>query len=193
MDLVLASTSPYRRELLKRIASGFRSVSPDVDESAHDGESPAALAARLAEAKARSVAAANPGALVIGSDQVAELDGATLGKPGSIENACAQLLACSGRRVVFHTAVCLYDGRHSRGREYHFIDTTRVVFRTLDSAEISRYVERESPLDCAGSFKCEALGIGLFERIESTDPTALIGLPLIALCQLLRDAGISPI
>ncbi|MEO8801826.1 MAG: Maf family nucleotide pyrophosphatase [Rudaea sp.] len=193
VELILASTSPYRRELLARITPGFRTAAPHVDESVRDGESPAGLATRLATAKARAVAAAHPGALVLGSDQVAELDGKAMGKPGNIEKARAQLLACSGRSVVFHTALCLHDGRRPPGHEFNAIDTTRVIFRTLDSEEISRYVQRESPLDCAGSFKCEALGIGLFERIESTDPTALIGLPLIALCRMLREAGIAPI
>lgn len=193
IDLVLASTSRYRRELLARIAPKFRTASPDVDERPLDGEPPAVLALRLAKAKAHAVAATNPGALVIGSDQVAELDGTSLGKPGSVEKARAQLLACSGRNVVFHTAVCLHDPRHQGPGDHMAIDTTRVVFRALDAAEISRYIERESPLDCAGSFKCEALGIGLFERIETTDPTALIGLPLIALCRMLREAGVAPI
>ncbi|HET8940683.1 MAG TPA: Maf family protein [Rudaea sp.] len=193
IELVLASTSRYRRELLQRIAPRFRTVAPEVDETAHDGEPAATLATRLASAKALAVAAACPGALVIGSDQVAECDGVRLGKPGDAEHARAQLSACSGRSVTFHTGVCLCNTRRQPTKEYTAIDTTRVVFRQLDAAEIARYVQRESPLDCAGSFKCEALGIGLFERIESTDPTALIGLPLIALCRMLREAGISPI
>ena len=193
IELVLASTSPYRRELLERITPKFRAVAPQVDESAHDGESAAALGTRLAAAKARAIAATNPGALVIGSDQVAECDGVRLGKPGNAERARDQLRACSGRSVIFHTAVCLCDTRHQPAHEYTAIDTTRVVFRQLDAAEIARYVEHEAPLDCAGSFKCEGLGIGLFERIESDDPSALIGLPLIALCRMLREAGIAPI
>lgn len=193
IDLVLASTSRYRRELLARLVSRFRQESPQVDETALPGEAPAQLAARLAAAKARAVAARNPNALVIGSDQVADCSGAVLGKPGTIEAARRQLRASSGGIVVFHTAICLIDTRHSPAREFVAVDTTRVLFRTLEDAEIDRYIEREQPLDCAGSFKSEGLGIGLFERVESTDPTALIGLPLIALCGLMRQAGITVI
>jgi septum formation protein len=187
-DLVLASTSRYRRELLARLTLAFRIVAPDVDETRRDGEPPAALADRLALAKAHAVGANCPNALIIGSDQVAELDGRALGKPGSVEVACAQLAASSGRRVTFHTALCLLDTRS--GRSGTAVDITHVVFRHLDAAEIARYVDAERPLDCAGSFKAEGLGISLFERIESSDPTALIGLPLIALAHLLRNAGI---
>ncbi|MEP7044454.1 MAG: Maf family nucleotide pyrophosphatase [Dokdonella sp.] len=188
VDLVLASTSRYRRDLLARLASRFRTLAPDVDETGFSGEMPATLVERLALAKARAVARECPNALVIGSDQVAELDGRILGKPGSVEAAQAQLAASSGRHVIFHTALCLLDTRNDRTGVA--IDVTRVVFRTLDAAEISRYIEAERPLDCAGSFKAEGLGISLFERIESEDPTALIGLPLIALARLLRAAGI---
>ena len=190
IDLVLASTSRYRRELLVRLTPDFRCIAPDVDETPRPGEAPEALAARLAQAKARAVAARAPGALVLGSDQVCEADGRFFGKPGSAERARVQLTACSGRTVQFHTAVCLIDGRRNAPREYAAMDTTHVVMRELDAAEIARYVEREQPLDCAGSFKCEALGIALFERIETRDPTALIGLPLIAVCGLLRQAGV---
>lgn len=193
VDLVLASTSRYRRELLARLRADFRCVAPQVDETPRPGEAPEALAARLAHAKARDVAARAPGALVLGSDQVCDVDGRAFGKPGSVERARAQLEACSGRAALFHTAVCLIDGRRNSPREYAAMDTTRVVLRTLDAAEIARYVEREQPLDCAGSFRCEALGIALFERIETRDPTALIGLPLIAVCALLRQAGVSAI
>jgi len=191
VDLVLASTSRYRRELLARVAPRSRQLAPDVDEVPLPGETPNALAERLAQAKAHAVAAQCPGALVIGSDQVADLAGQILGKPGSVENARAQLAACAGREVVFHTAICLVDARIEPARVYTDMDTTRVHFRALDGAEIERYVKRESPLDCAGSFKAEGLGIALFERIESVDPTALIGLPLIALCRLLRAAGVT--
>jgi septum formation protein len=193
VDLVLASSSRYRRELLARIAPGCRQLAPDVDEAPLPGETPAALAGRLAEAKARAIAARCPGAVVIGSDQVADLAGTILGKPGSVENAQAQLTACSGHPVVFHTAICLMDARNDPARIHVETDTTRVLFRALDASVIARYIASEAPLDCAGSFKAEGLGIALFERIESVDPTALIGLPLIALCRLLRAAGVDPV
>ena len=186
MRLVLASTSPYRRELLARLHLPFDTQRPEVDESAHPGEAPAALVARLALAKAAAVAEREPGAWVIGSDQVAELDGAPLGKPGNREHAIAQLAAMSGRAVAFRTAVALTG---PEGRQLTALDTTTVRFRTLAGDEITRYVEAEQPFDCAGSFKAEGLGIALFEAIESQDPTALIGLPLIATAALLREAG----
>jgi septum formation protein len=193
IDLVLGSTSRYRRELLTRLTGKFRVVSPDVDETPLSNEMPAALAVRLAKSKAASVAAQCPGAVVIGSDQVADLGGSALGKPGSVENAIRQLNACSGRDVVFHTALCVIDARSTHLNHFEAVDTTRVTFRKLGSPEIISYVEREMPLDCAGSFKSEGLGIALFESIETKDPTALIGLPIITLCKLLRDAGISVI
>lgn len=188
--VVLASTSPYRGALLARVVPGFETVAPAVDESARAGETPARLAGRLAVAKARDVAARRPGAVVIGSDQVAELDGVALGKPGDAGRARAQLLACAGREVRFHTAVCVIgaDGRSRRAR-----DLTRVRFLALDPDRIDAYLARERPFDCAGSFKAEALGIALFEAIHSRDPTALVGLPLIATCRLLRAAGIEPL
>lgn len=189
VDLVLASTSRYRRELLARLFESFRVQGPLVDEAALANEPPLALATRLAEAKARAVAAGCTASVVIGSDQVAELHGRALGKPGSFAAAQAQLAACSGRAVDFHTALCVVDTR--TGAIHAGIDRTRVVFRTLDAATIERYVEREQPLDCAGSFKCEGLGIALFERIETVDPTALVGLPLIALARLLRECGMA--
>lgn len=191
IDLVLASTSRYRGELLARLTLPFRSVAPNVDEAPLPGEAADALAARLARAKALAVATAHPGTLVIGSDQVAALEGAKLGKPGNAARAREQLAASSGREVTFHTAVCLVDARTAPPREHHALDTTRVVFRRLRDEEIERYVAAEKPLDCAGSFKVEGLGISLFERVENTDPTALIGLPLIALTRLLRDAGVA--
>jgi septum formation protein len=191
VDLVLASTSRYRRELLSRLSTRFRALAPQVDESPRADEAPSTLAARLAAAKALDVAARAPGAVVIGSDQVADLDGAVLGKPGSIDNARAQLAACSGRDVVFHTAICVIDSRVDPPHTWSAIDTTKVRFRQLSAPEIARYVEREQPLDCAGSFKAESLGISLFEYIESSDPTGLIGLPLIVLCRFLREAGIA--
>lgn len=192
IDLVLGSTSRYRAELLRRLTAQFRQAAPDIDESRLPGEAPRALAERLARAKAEAVARRHPGALVIGSDQVAALDDQTLGKPGDATTARAQLAACSGRHVEFHTALCLVDARDPTALRVHAeTDLTTVQFRILDAAEIARYVERERPLDCAGSFKSEGLGIALFERIVSHDPSALIGLPMIALCRLLRRAGVA--
>ncbi|HEX5306608.1 MAG TPA: nucleoside triphosphate pyrophosphatase [Dyella sp.] len=185
--VVLGSTSRYRAELLRRLLADFTQAAPGVDEAALAGEAPSERALRLAIAKADAVALAHPHALVIGSDQVAALDGEVLDKPGTPERARQQLRASSGRSVHFHTALCLLDGRTAT--RHTFVDHTRAVFRALADDEIARYVEREQPLDCAGSFKCEALGISLFECIETTDPSALIGLPLIALARLLRAAG----
>ncbi len=191
IDLVLGSSSRYRREQLSRLTAKFRVVKPDVDESPLAGETPRAIAVRLAKAKAEAVAAQCLGAIVIGSDQVADLDGAPLGKPGTVDNAVRQLVACSGKTVVFHSALCVIDARTATHKHFDALDTTRVTFRALDEAEIRRYIERENPIDCAGSFKSEGLGIALFESIESSDPTALVGLPMIALCALLRRAGIT--
>ena len=190
VDVVLASTSRYRRELLARLTSRFRVLAPDTSETSLAGETAAALAVRLAQAKARAISAQCTGAIVIGSDQAAELEGTILGKPGDMERARAQLAAASGRELLFHTAVCVIDTRQADPREFAALDSTRVAFRRLGAEEIARYVERERPLDCAGSFKAEGLGIALFERIESQDPTALIGLPLIALCRLLDQIGV---
>lgn len=187
--IVLGSTSRYRAELLRRLLADFEQAAPGTDETPLPNETPAARALRLAIAKAAAVARDYPGALVIGSDQVAELDGLILDKPGTAERARAQLAASSGRDVHFHTALCLLDTRD--GRRHTHVDHTRVRFRALDAAEIARYVGREQPLDCAGSFKCEGLGISLFEAIDNSDPSALIGLPLIALARLLREAGIA--
>ena len=185
--LVLASTSPYRRLLLERLAIPFDVARPDVDESPMGREHPLHQAQRLAVEKARVVGRRFRESWVIGSDQVAELDGQALGKPGSFERAADQLAAASGKQLAFHTAVCLY--RHVDGRGLRFHDLTIVRFRRLQSIEIERYLHAEQPYDCAGSFKAEGLGISLFESIESKDPTALIGLPLIALCGALRDVG----
>ncbi|HZY33926.1 MAG TPA: Maf family nucleotide pyrophosphatase [Rhodanobacter sp.] len=187
--IVLGSTSRYRAELLRRLLADFEQAAPGTDEAPLPDEAPAARALRLAIAKATAVAREYPDALVIGSDQVAELDGLVLDKPGTAQCARAQLAVSSGREVHFHTALCLLDTRN--GRRHTHVDQTRVRFRTLDAAEIARYVEREQPLDCAGSFKCEGLGISLFEAIDNRDPSALIGLPLIALARLLREAGIA--
>jgi len=187
--IVLASTSRYRAELLRRLLPDFEQRAPGTDEAALPGEAPATRAVRLAAAKADAVAAGLAGALVIGSDQVAELDGRVLDKPGSAAQACAQLAASAGRVVHFHTGLCLIDLRSGIAQTH--VDHTRVQFRALDAGEIARYVAREQPLDCAGSFKCEGLGISLFERIENDDPSALIGLPLIALARLLRRVGVA--
>ena len=184
--LVLASTSAYRRELLARLRLPFRVDRPEVDETPRPGEAPAALAVRLAEAKARAVAARHPEAWVIGSDQVAELDGRPLGKPGDRATAVAQLERAAGRVVPFHTAFCVVG---PGGVAMPHLDRTEVRFRTLARVEVERYVDAEQPFDCAGAFKCEGLGIALFEAIRSDDPTALVGLPLIALAKALRSAG----
>ncbi|MDO1527397.1 Maf family nucleotide pyrophosphatase [Fulvimonas sp. R45] len=186
--LLLGSTSRYRAELLRRLAVEFDTCAPDTDETPRPGEAPAARALRLAVAKATAAAGDRRDVLVIGSDQVAELGGELLRKPGDAARARAQLAASAGREVRFHTALCLLDTRSGLARTH--VDHTRVAFRPLDAGEIARYVEREQPLDCAGSFKCEGLGISLFERIDSEDPTALVGLPLIALARLLREAGV---
>ena len=189
--LVLGSTSPYRRELLERLRLPFDTDAPRVDEAAHPGEAPASLAQRLALAKARDVADRHADAVVIGSDQVAELDGRAIGKPGSHERAIEQLRSMSGRRVVFHTALAVL--RPATGYEAQALAPVTVRFRTLTDAEIERYLRLERPYDCAGSAKCETLGIALLEAIESDDPTALVGLPLIRTCALLRGAGLDPL
>ena len=189
--IILGSTSRYRRELLQRLHLLFDVEAPDVDEAPLAGEAPAALAQRLALAKARSVAARHADAVAIGSDQVAELDGRAIGKPGSHERAVAQLRSMSGRRVVFHTAVAVVH--RSAGLEAEAMVPVTVRFRTLDAVSIERYLLLEQPYDCAGSAKCETLGIALLEAIESDDPTALVGLPLIRTCELLRRAGIDPL
>ena len=186
--LVLASTSRYRAALLERLGLPFLVAAPGVDETTLPGEAPAQTALRLAEAKARAVAARHPDALVIGSDQIADCAGEPVGKPGSRDVAIAQLHALSGKTVVFHTGVALVDA--ASGRCSATLVDVASTFRTLDAAEIGAYVDREAPFDCAGSVKSEGLGIALFERIESSDPTALIGLPLIALCRLLRGEGV---
>jgi septum formation protein len=187
--LVLASTSRYRRELLARLGLPFDVRAPGTDETAIPGEAPARMAERLAAAKAASVAAS--GDVVIGSDQVASLDGALLRKPGSHDAALRQLEACQGKSVLFHTGVTVLDT--AAGRSWSHVDETRVRFLALDRAALGRYLEIEQPYDCVGSFKAEALGVALFESIESRDPTALIGLPLIWLAGTLRSAGLDPL
>jgi septum formation protein len=189
--LILASTSRYRRELLARLRLQFDCVAPQVDESALPGEASAVLALRLALAKARDVSARFPSALVIGSDQVADLDGEPIGKPGNHEVAFQQLRRMSGRVVLFQTAVALSwpAGAFERAA----VAQVRVQFRRLHDTEIERYLRLEQPYDCTGSAKCETLGIALLASIESDDPTALVGLPLIRTCTLLREAGFDPV
>jgi septum formation protein len=189
--LILGSTSRYRRELLERLRMPFTAVAPDVDETPQPGEAPAALALRLAVAKAREVAARHPGAVVIGSDQVADLDGQPVGKPGNHTNAVAQLRAMRGRTVVFQTAVAVV--RLDKAYEHVQLAPVTVRFRDLSDAEIEHYLLTEQPYDCAGSAKCETLGIALLDAIESDDPTALVGLPLIRTCAMLREAGLNPL
>lgn len=189
--LILASTSRYRRELLQRLRLNFEVQAPEVDETPRGGESPAELALRLALAKAAAVARANPSAVVIGSDQVADLDGQPIGKPGTHERATEQLKAMSGRRIVFQTAVAVV--RSDTGYQKALLAPVTVRFRRLGDAEIEHYLRMEQPYDCAGSAKCETLGIALLEAIDSDDPTALVGLPLIRTSQLLREAGIDPL
>jgi septum formation protein len=191
--LILASSSAYRRELLGRLRLPFEAIAPDIDETPHPGETPDATALRLACDKAAAIAARHPGALVIGSDQVATLDGAQIGKPGDHARALDQLRTMRGRRVVFHTALCLWDGRVAdpdAAAQRENIQTV-VTFRDLPDAELDAYLRIEQPYDCAGSAKNEGLGIALLERIDSCDPTALTGLPLIALTGMLRRAGVS--
>lgn len=204
--LVLGSSSPYRQELLARLGLPFQVCKPDIDESPRAGEAPEATALRLAREKAQAVARQNPDSLVIGSDQVATLDGMQIGKPGTHDKALRQLQAMRGRRVVFHTALCLLDARagadastdaQAAAGERSAEDMqlacvpTFVTFRDLADAELDAYLRIEQPYDCAGSAKNEGLGIALLEKIESEDPTALTGLPLIALTTMLRRAGVA--
>lgn len=190
--LILASGSPYRRELLERLRLPFDVMVPDIDETPLAGEAPEATALRLAREKAAAVAARAPGSIVIGSDQVATLDGEQIGKPGDHARALAQLQKMRGRKVVFHTALCVWDGRASAltgPAQLENIQTV-VTFRSLADAELDAYLRIEHPYDCAGSAKNEGLGIAILERIDSSDPTALTGLPMIALTAMLRKAGV---
>ncbi|MFV0477483.1 MAG: Maf family protein [Parahaliea sp.] len=185
MKLILASTSPYRKQLLQRLGVPFECVSPAVEEFTLPGESAPATAIRLALAKAQAVALWHPQALIIGADQVATLDDIQLGKPGNHARAAAQLAACSGRSLTFHTALTLMGGGH----ELVHVEPFHVTFRHLSTQEIEHYLQRDKPWDCAGSFKWESLGIALFEKLSGRDPTSLQGLPLIALTRLLAQAG----
>lgn len=188
MRIILASTSPYRQKLMARLRLPFEQLAPDTDESLLDGEAPRARACRLARLKAESIAArtASDSTVIIGSDQVASLGDTILRKPGTPERAIAQLLKCSGATVQFWTAVSVMwpQGHGQR------VIPCEVTFRRLSETEAAHYVEIDDPLNCAGSFKWESLGVSLFERLETQDPTSLEGLPLIALCELLREAGV---
>lgn len=186
--VILASSSPYRRELLERLGLPFTTESPDIDESPYPRESPHNLVTRLAENKARALAQRNPDALIIGSDQVAVLENRILGKPGSRENAISQLTQCSGKEVVFHTGLCLLDSGAGEAQ----VDDVRfeVKFRALTTGQIERYVDADKPYHSAGGFKVESRGITLFEYLRGDDPNSLIGLPLIRLTQMLANAGV---
>jgi septum formation protein len=189
--LILASSSPYRKMLLQRLDISFSCYSPNIDESPYPDELPKALAQRLALQKAQVAADKFPGAIAIGSDQVAELNGKPLGKPGNHQRAQQQLQAQSGQTLHFHSGLAvvqrLPDGNR---KQLHLVDTTNVCFRPLNDAQIERYLQLEQPYDCAGSFKAEGLGISLFSHIDGSDPSSLIGLPLICLCTALQDFGV---
>ena len=187
--LVLASGSRYRAAQLSQLGLTFETVRPDIDEQPLAGESPAGTARRLAEAKARAVGKRSPDAWVIGSDQTVDCAGLLLGKPGTDTRARAQLEQMSGQTALFHSGLCLLGPGGQCATE---VVPTEVRFRPLSPAEIATYIKKEQPLDCAGSFKVEGLGISLFDTIRSDDPSALIGLPLIALCRMLRQAGLNP-
>lgn len=187
--LVLASTSPFRRELLQRLGIPFSVADPGVDETPLPDETPVQTSERLALAKAQAVRDAHPAALIIGSDQVAYAEGRVFGKPGNRERAIDQLRALQGRSVVFHTALCLFNS--ASGRAQYSGVPVEVRFRSLDDAEIARYLDREPAYNCAGSARYEGLGISLLEYLRGDDPNALIGLPLIALCRMLRNEGVA--
>lgn len=191
MQLVLASSSPYRKALLQRLGLPFACASPGIDETPLPGETVDMLTQRLALAKAQALAPCWPAAWLIGSDQACQVDGRILGKPGDFERARAQLQLCSGRNVEFHTALVLFDSRSGRVLRSHDIFSVR--FRVLPEAEICHYLETEQPYDCAGSFRAEGLGIALFEEMSGKDFHSLLGLPLISLCELLREAGLNPL
>lgn len=186
--LVLASTSPFRKQLLEKLNLEFVTDSPDIDESPREGETPEQLVARLAEEKAKAVAVRHPDSLIIGSDQVAVNGGEILGKPGGHDKAVMQLKSASGKRVTFLTGLCLYNS--AAGHSQVEVVPFGVVFRELTEDQIENYLRAEQPYNCAGSFKSEALGIALFERLEGEDPNTLIGLPLIRLIRMLEAEGV---
>ena len=187
--LILASTSPYRRELLSRLGLPFEVINPQTDETAQAGETPESLALRLSEAKAKAASTAHPDALIIGSDQVATVDGKIYGKPGNHERAVEQLRALSGKTVNFFTGLCLFNARTGHA-DLQGIPTL-VTFRELSNSEIENYLRREPAYNCAGSAKSEGLGIALLKSMQGDDPNALVGLPLIALCDMLRRQGVA--
>ncbi|MCF6354030.1 MAG: Maf-like protein [Candidatus Polarisedimenticolaceae bacterium] len=186
--IILGSTSPFRRNLLKKLCIDFSTAAPDIDEQALPNESSVELVSRLAFEKSIAVSIHHPNALIIGSDQVASIDQQILGKPGNRENAIDQLLTASGRCVTFYTGLCLLNS--FSGRKQVRCETFRVHFRSLERHQIERYIDQEKPYSCAGSFKSEGLGISLFERLEGDDPNSLIGLPLIQLVRMLGNEGI---
>lgn len=188
-SLILASTSSYRKTLLEKLGQPFHCAAPQVDETAQHGETAEALVSRLAFAKASAVAADRDQGLIIGSDQVCVCDGQILGKPGTVEKAVEQLLRAQGKRVIFYTGLCVINA--ANGHAEQLVEPFTVYFRSLDEAAIRRYVEAERPLDCAGSFKCEGMGIVLFKALEGRDPNALVGLPLIGLVDLLGRHGLA--
>ena len=188
-QLILASTSRYRKTLLEKLGLPFECAAPEVDESPLPGESAEALVARLAYAKANAIANQRDQGLIIGSDQVCVCDGQILGKPGTVEKAVAQLMAARGRSITFYTGLCVLDV--ASGKAEQLVEPFTVHFRTLDETAIRRYVAAEMPLDCAGSFKCEGMGIVLFKGLEGRDPNSLIGLPLIGLIELLERHGLA--
>lgn len=185
--LILGSTSPFRKAILEKLQIPFETASPHIDEAARPGEKPEQLVARLAEQKAKAVAQTYPDALIIGSDQVAVLDGAIVGKPGNHDNAVTQLSRASGKRVTFLTGLCLYNSQ-SQHSQVEVVPFT-VEFRELSTSQIENYLQREQPYNCAGSFKSEGMGVALFERLEGEDPNTLIGLPLIRLIRMLENEG----
>ncbi len=187
--IILASSSPYRQQLLNRLGLPFNSVSPEIDEATLPGEDARQLVIRLAKNKARAVARAQPNALIIGSDQVASLGERILTKPGNHQNAHRQLMSCSGKAVVFYTGLALLNSR--TGQCHTCVEPFTVHFRQLTPTEVDNYLEREQPYDCAGSFKMEGLGISLFTRMEGEDPNSLVGLPLIRLIDMLSNEGIN--
>ncbi|WP_339337759.1 nucleoside triphosphate pyrophosphatase [uncultured Oceanicoccus sp.] len=189
LPIILASSSPYRRELLQRLAIDFDCISPNIDESALPTESAEQLVSRLAQQKAQAVAADYPQQLIIGSDQVASLGQTILTKPGNSDKAMAQLSACSGKTVTFYTGLSLLNSK--TGQQQTCVEPFSVKFRTLDTATIKRYISAEQPLDCAGSFKVEGLGISLFEQLIGDDPNSLMGLPLIKLVDMLKTEGVA--
>lgn len=189
MEMILASTSPFRRDLLQRLGLPFTVEAPDIDETRLTGETPTRMVTRLAEAKARAVARRRKQGLIIGSDQVASIADGILGKPGSRDKAFAQLRAASGKVVSFHTGLCLLNAATDRAQIA--CELFRVHFRVLSDAQIYRYLDAERPFECAGSFKSEGLGISLFTRLQGNDPNSLIGLPLIRLVDMLRQEGLS--